>query len=443
MFVSVILQAVVMLIIVLQLKDNSPLLFGSGLALGLVIGNSLYLTTVHRQTMQHSTIWKVIFSRERLGHPHLLLAAVARCDFAIFGLSIVFLSPAVATIIFGIWPVFFILFLQKLARAPDDLITESRYHRISTETVLFISIAFIGLAFVISSQHTTEQNLFDESTNLSLGVLIAISGALLWALSAFGYRWGTDTYKQVISDDREIKHPHDAGDAVITVELVVTLIGVILSTIPAVLLLIALGLWFTPKGISFSAFSIAVLAGTLIDTPALILVRRANLGTKELGVNALGYLAPVTTLGLLAVFSHLGTVRIDFVAIGTAAIVSMNLFLNFDPERRLGFNKRLSFKALVISLWAFGSLIYLRDRWFGDAMVEWSSTDYWSILTVVATVFTLLLSFRVTRLHSRTTFEEYHMAVVFRKLEYLVAIDHGSLDALMIIDSTTDPSYEG
>ena len=443
MFLSVVLQAIVILIIVQQLDEHSPFFFGSGLALGLVIGNSLYLVTAHRRIVTNPSVRRAVFSRARLLHPHFWIAAVSRCDFAIFGLSIAFLSPAAATIIFGLWPVFFIVFLERLAR-PNNPTAESgrRYHRITPETLIYVFIAFLGLAFIVAARDTSGDSLVAGSANLWLGSIVAIAGALLWALSAFGYRWGIDTSVVISSSTADETPPRNAVEPLIVLELVTTLIGVVLSTIPAVLLLLTIGVLDTPGPVPWSIFGLAVLVGTLIDSPALVLLRRANLGTRELGVNALGYLAPVMTLGFLAAFSQLGDVHGDFIAIGTAAIVSMNLFLNFDPEKRLGFNQRLSFKSLVISMWLFGSLIYLRDRWFGSDLVEWSATDYWSILAVVTTVFTLLLSFRVTRLHSRTTFEEYHLSLAFRKLEDLVrrgVISRRSLDDMIGLDSTTDP----
>ena len=128
---------------------------------------------------------------------------------------------------------------------------------------------------------------------------------------------------------------------------------------------------------------------------------------------------------------------------GAIAIVAMNLFLSFDPDFRLGFNRRMSFKALVIGFWAVGCVVYMRDEWLPDSRVDLEAGDYWALVALIGTIFTLILSFRVSKVQTRTNFEEHHTALVFRKLEHLVA--HGNLHRLAIralirIDRAHEPA---
>ena len=93
-----------------------------------------------------------------------------------------------------------------------------------------------------------------------------------------------------------------------------------------------------------------------------------------------------------------------------------NLLINFEAEVRLGF------KTLIIALWVCGMIVYLRpigvtlfviDNWL------WTGTSYFQALALAATVFTLILSFRVARLVSRTSDEEGKTFALFQKLDML------------------------
>ena len=247
-----------------------------------------------------------------------------------------------------------------------------------------------------------------------------------------------DLRRAIIEDGIEVEDSGTLTDS----ELGATMISTILSTLASIPLLIVLGISLTRDSAPVDLLAYSVLAGAFLVFPLILFQRLSNLGTDNASVNAIAYLTPVLSLGLLALFGRLGDTRMDFVIMGTMSIVAMNLFLNFDPEARLGFNRRLSFKALVISFWVFGVVVYMRDSWLPHSSTSLTSGDYWGLLATIATVFTLVLSFRVTRIHTRTTFEEYHTALVFRRLEYLVRrgiVHRLSLRAVMRIDRSTEP----
>ena len=153
------------------------------------------------------------------------------------------------------------------------------------------------------------------------------------------------------------------------------------------------------------------VGGILFHAPGAVLFRTANLLTNNLGINALAYITPVFSLFWLAFVSEIGVARPDFLIIGAAAIVAVNLLLNFEAERLLGF------KALVVSLWICGTVAYLR----GTQGWGWvaKSDGYFDVLFLSATVFALILSFRAVRLANRTQEEDNLFLKLFRKLEEL------------------------
>ena len=172
-------------------------------------------------------------------------------------------------------------------------------------------------------------------------------------------------------------------------------------------------------GISVRASLTSIIAGTGLLSLGSICFRRANLETKDPAVNALSYATPVVALLWLAAFSEIHVANTEHLVIGTTAIVAMNLLLNVDPEEVVDDAYRLGFRALVSSLWIFGAVVYSRDDWFTSEQLRWSADEYWTILTLSATVFTLVLSFRVNRIVNRTTSEDHQTALILRKLENL------------------------
>ena len=99
-----------------------------------------------------------------------------------------------------------------------------------------------------------------------------------------------------------------------------------------------------------------------------------------------------------------------------------------------------------MALWACGAFVYLRDpifEWLGIVDLLWRGDGYFDILALSATVFTLILSFRLARLVARTANEEQLTFSIVEKLESLAqrdVVDVRTLDELLEIESSRDPS---
>ena len=81
--------------------------------------------------------------------------------------------------------------------------------------------------------------------------------------------------------------------------------------------------------------------------------------------------------------------------------------------------RRLGFTAFIMSLWAFGTLIYLRDEWLPSRWLSWPTEEYWGLLALATTVFALILGFRVARVTERVSHEDELMFRLFRECEHL------------------------
>ncbi len=187
------------------------------------------------------------------------------------------------------------------------------------------------------------------------------------------------------------------------------------------------------------SFVISVgFAGT-IYTAASISWRNANIITSNLGINAIGYSTPALTLLWLFLFWNIEVERPGLLIIGTAAIVTANLLINFEAEIRFGF------KALILSLWGCGAFVYLRDDILRTLPVgwEWPKGDvYLGALAMSATVFILLLSFRVTRLVGRTRDEDNAIIRLFHDVDLMArrnVIDTSIRQHILDVDGAHNP----
>ena len=190
--------------------------------------------------------------------------------------------------------------------------------------------------------------------------------------------------------------------------------------------------------------ALSIVGGLLSSGVGDFLFRKANSITTNLGVNAISYAAPIFALIWLMPFSQFEWHGFDYVVIGALAVVIANLLINFEAEIGWGF------RSLVTALWVCGVVAYSRDDIYQFVGIEdWFWLDvggYYQILALSATVFTLLLAFRVARLVTRTRDEDNRALAIFRDTEELVG--RGVLAAtvcqnVLTIDASQGADMEG
>lgn len=434
-------EALIPLVIAVTLGASDPLLFGIFTSIGLAIGAAILLATAYRTIVSWPQLRTREFWNHHIRHRYFLFSILGRLEYPAFVLASTQIGVTRTSIIWGVFPMLYVLFLDRSTRVT---VGESRYQRLTLEKLVLLAMAFVGLAFIVSSQ-TEVGDVTVSNWNLLFGVVLAGLSTLCASLNSFNILWGIELAERLVTQSNDLTRSGSSipNAANAKLEAASTIVGVFLATTATVPILVLITFFGGEFSTSFDSFSGGLLIGLFLLTPPVVFVRLANLRTDNLGVNAIAYLTPVFSIAILAVFDRLGNVRSEFIVIGVTAIVAVNLFLNFNPEHRLGFNSRLSFRTLVMSFWMAGVLVYMREEWLGGSMALSSASDYWGLLAVTSTMFVLILSFRITRMHARTTFEETHTALVFRKLERLVRRgvfeDDSILHPVANMDSTSDP----
>ena len=449
------------LLLLLSLSSNSPLLFGIVATVGLLISVSIYNTLRHRSILRAYN-WRDSFREQYRTSPKfrrsVWYSTAARLDWPMYAIAAVYLNATLIAIILGIVPLLNIL---NLAHGTKDNTGRSRYRDLTAETLVLVAIAFGGLALTVLSTSSEQSGAVLDARTVA-GLAIALLAALFQGLGAYNIPLGIELAE---ASNLRGQSRADQSRAVALsqtrVELAATLVGVVITTLRAIPILILLfvvdvlvDLTGTRWNFSLGTLGAALVAGGVLTAGALILFRVANLESVHLGINAIGYFIPVAGLGILGIADvigivEVGNVRIDYLAIGTLAIVSVNLLLNIKSEVRLGV-PRHGFRSLVLSVLLFGSFVYCRDQIIGTERLSWDGQEYVGLLALSATVFTLILAFRVTRLNNRIDFEDKHTISLFRSLELLIhrgLISARILDHVRRIDTAVKPeelakSYE-
>lgn len=373
---------------------ESPFLFNAGFRFGATAGCLLFLLVFYRPLLLNRSFW----AAAGVGAVSwtALFSVLNSLEYALFSASVRFVDVSISAVLFDLWPIFIILLIAWLL--PDE-----GYRKNLQGILPFLTVAFIGLGFVVISQIGGFQFGGGVASRLALGILLALLSALAGALTGFTFRWGRDLAER-------LRAASDVGYDRGSLNLFGAVAGFAVASLCGAGLNGSIG-FIVGESIGIAALTTAIICGLILLGIATVSFRKANLTTDNLGVNALAYLTPILSLAWLWFFSGIGVVRPDYLVIGAAAIVSANLLINFEAERLRGF------KALVISLWACGTLVYLRDKasWGWTAQAD----GYFDILFLSATVFALILSFRTVRLASRTQEEDNRAFRLFRELEEL------------------------
>ena len=357
----------------------------------------------------------------------ILLTILGNCEYALFAWSLQFIDIAVTTLLFQSWPIFFLLLTAVFLRR-DASIDPSGKGTVSL--VLLIGLGFIGFTFIIFSQ-TGEIGEFGDIglSHLVYGLVLALGAMVLSNLKAFGIVWGRNLGNQLSGSLRGL----GSNPAMFFV-----IISFLLSSLGAAGVGMVVG---SARGetFDFGLLSVAFLAGLAFNTTAGLMWRKANMADDDISFNALGYAIPILALLFLLLFQQAAITRVDYLILGATAIIVANLLINFEAE------VRWSFEALILALGGCGTVVYFRAdffEWLGIPEWAWSGDGYFASIALSATVFTLLLAFRVARLVARTSDEENRTFSILRKLDALSRRDVINRDVrqcIMVIDETNKP----
>ena len=407
-----------------ELANNNPMLFNFSLSVGRVVGAALFLYIFFRHAFSdpriRRRIYRVIaswlYGKSTASVPpappqiriYLLLGAAAHFSHALFAYSTHFTDTAIATIVHELQPLLTMFLLQRIFAEPGRA---ARYRPITGGVVFLILFALGGLAFVVIGTTTRGDGpvLMSSASGL-FGVALALGSALLGACNAYSMRWGSELYKIVGEPSR------DTGRR--STELGFMMLAYGLSSLIAAPLSFVVGLG---SGATLnSSLVIPAMAGCFLFVAAHVFQRRAFIETSDLAISALNYATPLFALIWLAIFTEIVVPNPNLVLIGAVLIIAVNSLLNLNPEESVDIGRpRLGFRSLILALMFFGTAVYFRDTYIPEDLVLWSWGEYWGLIALAATIFTVMLSFQTTRLVDRTISEENRTISMFRSVELL------------------------
>ena len=400
------------LAIMLSGSSDTPFLFGAGWRGGITIAYVLFLAARFHRLFFNGAVWKLV--APRLLNINILLVIIAYFDVVLFAMSIRHINVAVATMMMEISPLFYLVVLWVSHRDAEGNRTT---RGIRPSSVFFMIIGLTGITFIILSQEGAGGFLTGSASSLLyLGLLLAGVSAIISTLNTFSLKWGA----QLTADLTQSVHL-SVGYSRESINLfTVTLAGLIAGiTVVPVQLIVGLN---AGERMSPDVLALVVVAAAVAHPVAGIAWRKALLAAHDLSINAIDHIRPILSLLWLLLFSFV-VVQADYLIIGVAALITANLLIAFEAEIRWGF------KALILSLGASGTFIYFRDDIYSFLNIgesDWSISFFFTGIALSATIFTLLLAFRVASLVSRTNNEEAFAFSVFRKLDLLA--DHGIID---------------
>ena len=397
----------------------SPFYFNAFWSIGVVAGCIVFLIKNYHPILFNSS---AIRSARKMAISWAMLWAIGNSTaVTLFTLSTKFIDVSIAAVLLETWPIIFILSMSTSFH-------QRRRYRKNLHSILpLAAIALLGFAFVTISETGGLRVGGDSSTDLILGISLVVLAAVFSGIGASSvFNWGVELADKLPSEAKKGRTNTSlvffgtvlgfgvsyvvaaAINLILAVSPLNQLVGIPINETMGLGITINLG---DTLALRIPIIIVGIFCGLVFDAGGSILLRASNLTTDNLGINALGYGIPIFSLVWLAIFSEIGVARIDYLVIGTAAIVSANLLINFEAERLIGF------KALVISLWACGTWVYLRNA----EIYDWSgkSDAYFDVLFLSATVFALILSFRVVRLANRTQAEDNRAFKLCRELDEL------------------------
>lgn len=417
MLCAVAIWAIVPLAIDLSSGSSNPFLFGGGWRLGGAIGCGAFLLFRYPGLLQE--VWSMVFrlegtgemathqavrdhfSMRRLSRLSLVYSAFGKFDYALFAIAAQSVAISLVAVIFEIWPIVMIILMGVFFR--DD----PQYRRTGLGLFSMLCLCFVGIAFVTLAGGADLFGTEWRFAGIALAVVAALAGG---SKTAVLFKWGNVLGRQL--KDPEVTR--ESSDSLYTFG---TLLGQFLAQLLCVILSVAVG-FEVGEHITGKVLVYSIVGGIASAGIADVFFRRANASSEHLGINALSYLTPIFAILWLLPFVgwNLSLDSTGYLVIGIIAIVTANLLLNFEAEIRWGF------KALLLALGTCGAIVFLRDGWFNSLGIvgwNWAESGYFESITLAATVFTLLVAFRVARLSSRTSDEDNRVFSIYRKLDLL------------------------
>ena len=424
-------------------SSRVPFIVGAGITLGYAVFTEMARRRSSRQySITYTNILRRCSSDAVSGTSVVLLlgfAALNAFDFLFLTWSTSFIDTAASSSLYELWPLIWFIGMLCVDRKRHRLKTVAR---VSPVTISLMLLGASAIALIIYSTNTSDP-VSGEPEIPILGIVLALIAPIIGCLATlhflfsdriiYGRSTTTDDVWTLLSDS---SIPTENAEE--TLGHAAQVFSHAFATPLVILLATAEGSF--PSLLWSKEFIGGIFCGALLSGPAGSFLRRAHIISSHREVITLQYLSPIFALGWLAAFTEIVVGRFDFLIFGTVTIVAINMLMNVDPDTRnqeetvgsegsarstisdsggVSIQARHSLKALVLSLLGFGMFIYFRDEILPGDDFGWDDGGYWAVLALAATVFALLLAFRLTRVENLLLAEDYRTLGLVRRIEML------------------------
>ena len=284
--------------------SGSPLLSGGLWRLGVSLSGVSLLLLLFRPLLRDPVVLRLAVCRL----PGWAAVPVVLNGFqlSLFFLASRIVDVSVVTVLMGLVPAVFVLLMYWLI--------PGRYRRNLRSMAPFFGLAFLGSVLVVAGETGGAFSLGSAwGWSLALGVLLCLLSVFAGAAEAWTFRWGVALSERC-----------PPGYDPVRLALFGSVMIYAVMGLPGVLVVCIAGLALGER-LPWEQVVYAVGCGVLLQGVGNFLFRKANLVTDNLGVNGLGYLTPVLSLGALALFGLVGVASPGYLVAGTVVIVGANL----------------------------------------------------------------------------------------------------------------------
>ena len=297
---------------------RAPFLFGAAMDLGSVVGYLGFLVLSYCSLLYDRRVMLVVARHALLGGRvlfWLVLGAASGLSYPVFAVSTLLVDVSVAAVLFdGLWPFFVVVLFSLLYRG------SGRYRSFTVSGWLLLLVGMCGAVLVVSSNGLVLGGA--GVLRLLAGVGLAALSSFLGPLACFMFRWASALVVSLRLDC-----PLLEPEGGVRLELFGAVCGGALASLVSLLVNVTLGLSVGERLVPVLML-VGLVLGLLTYTVGGVAWRVCNLMTRSPGINALGYLTPAFSLGLLWLFRQVGVAYPALLVLGALLVVVANLLVN-------------------------------------------------------------------------------------------------------------------
>ena len=363
--------------------------------------------------------------RERVfSYGFLFLWFFSTLDWLLFERAVNTSEPASATVIYELNPSLVVILLWLWPVSASIYDSDSTSDTINTANASRFRILLNKLPLILLSGAGVALVALGQAPSITFASIVAVSGyavaaAVMGAVSA--------------ASSNRLPHWLGLGDLAPNERATIIMYMKSRHLMAIGLLSIAVGSAYSlvnGNPIVFSSFAIPAIGGAIGGLGDYYYFHSNQLRASEPWINSLYNLTPVLALVWLTAASHVDVLKLDWFVLGAATVVTANTLLHLDPEGAESKSpdqqyhdkvRGWAYRSLVISILGAGAFMYFRDDLLPNDWQKWAFEEYWGIVALSATVFVLILSFRISRISEQTRNEDTLMLELHRQAEHYIA----------------------